>query len=110
MVWRCCYATTPVPIVLAVDLNGRPMGAELPAVPEGQRPRLRISCQGTNGLDHIRIVKNSQVIATIPCHGEFEWETEWEDRDYTPTHPSYYYVRVVQLDWESAWSSPIWAG
>ena len=51
MVWRCCYATTGVPIVLAVDLNGHPMGAELPAVPEGQRPRLRISCQGTNDDD-----------------------------------------------------------
>ena len=107
---RRCYATTGPPIVLQVTLNGAPMGSELPLLDPSRQPRLQIACGGTNGLVHIRIVKNASVVHTVPCHGRFEADTEWEDPDYDPSGPSSYYVRVVQKDRESAWSSPIWIG
>ena len=55
-------------------------------------------------------MKNSVVAATVPCHGEGSAEVEWEDGDYDAARPACYYVRVVQRDRESAWSSPVWIG
>ena len=107
---RRCYATTGVPIVLDVTMNGAVMGEVLPRLPQGQRPELAVHCTGSNGLDHVRVVKNGRVVETIPCHGEFAYGLEWEDRAYDPAQPTSYYVRVVQVDRESAWSSPIWIG
>jgi hypothetical protein len=86
------------------------MGAELAAFPDRKRPCLRIVCEGANGLDHVRIVRNGTVLHTIPCHGEASCALEWEDPEYANAHPHYYDVRVVQVDRESAWSSPIWIG
>jgi hypothetical protein len=106
---RRCYATTGVPILLDFTLDGAVMGSEL-ARPRQRRPQLRIRCRGASALDHIRIVKDSRVAATVPCHGEWAADVEWEDPDYAGAQPSCYYVRVVQRDRESAWSSPVWVG
>jgi len=102
---RRCYATTGVPIVLDVSMEGHPMGLELSLAK--RRPlRLQIKVMGANGLDHIRIIKNGKIRETIPCHGEWEADIDWIDGQ--PAMSNYYYVRVVQTDRESAWSSPIW--
>ncbi len=106
---RRCYATTGPPIVLDVSLNGAPMGSELPAEETARGRRLRVAVRGTNGIREIRITRNGRVVETIACHGAFEEEREWEDRT-DPSEPASYYVRVVQVDRESAWSSPIWVG
>ncbi|MBN1673963.1 MAG: CehA/McbA family metallohydrolase [Kiritimatiellae bacterium] len=107
---RRCYATTGTPIALDVTLNGMLMGEEADRLPNGTRPVLRLHCEGTNGLDHVRIVKNAQVVATVPCHGEWAAEYEWADPTFDADRANSYYVRVVQIDRESAWSSPIWVG
>jgi hypothetical protein len=107
---RRCYATTGVPIGLSFAINGSIMGTELPAFPAGEKPELAIGCEGCNGIDHIRIVKNGRVVHTEWCHGEHRAEFIWTDHAYDPNETSYYYVRVVQVDLESAWSSPIWIG
>ncbi|MGC9468422.1 MAG: DUF3604 domain-containing protein [Anaerolineae bacterium] len=115
---RRCYATTGPPIVLDVSLSasagtlGTPamVGEEVPSLADGVRPRLAVACVGSNGLDHLRIVKNGRIVHTEPCHGEFETSFAWEDSAYRPEMPASYYVRIVQIDRESAWSSPIWVG
>ena len=107
---RRCYATTGTPIVLDCRIGNAMMGAEVPSLPSGRVPQLSICCTGTNGLDHIRIVKNGKITQTIPCHGQHAVQAEWEDKHYDPESPASYYVRVVQIDRESAWSSPIWIG
>lgn len=107
---RRCYATTGTPIVLSFNVNNAIMGSELPALPSGRKPRLTVRCQGTNGIDHIRIVKNGEVIRTLPGHGAHGCSVEFEDTTYSSEEPSAYYVRVVQVDRESAWSSPVWVG
>lgn len=106
---RRCYATTGPPIVLDVRLDGAVTGSRVPPRTKGS-PALQITCRGTNGIDHIRIVKDTGVVATIPCHGAFEVEHEWADPAYAADATCSYYVRVVQRDRESAWSSPIWVG
>ncbi len=107
---RRCYATTGTPMLLDVRAGGAVMGSERPAVPPDSHPVLAIACTGTNGLDHLRIMRNARVAATIPCHGERGIDLEWEDPAAAGTAPLAYYVRVVQKDRESAWSSPIWFG
>ncbi|MBN2302294.1 MAG: DUF3604 domain-containing protein [Lentisphaerae bacterium] len=107
---RRCYATTGTPIQLDYRIGNALMGSEIHALPSGRVPQLSISCTGTNGLDHIRIVKNGRIAYTIPCHGQREVQEEWEDKNYNPKDPASYYIRVVQIDRESAWSSPIWIG
>jgi hypothetical protein len=107
---RRCYATTGVPIVLDVSLNGGLMGQELPALPLGSRPRLAVRCQGSNGLEQIRVVKNGRVAYAEPCFGARDADLVWGDAHYQRDEPSSYHVRVVQVDRESAWSSPIWVG
>jgi len=86
------------------------MGSNIPPLPEGARPRLRVLCTGANGIDYIRIVKNGKAIYGVPCYGEFTYELEWEDFGYFARTFCYYYICVVQVNKESAWSSPIWIG
>jgi hypothetical protein len=107
---RRCYATTGTPIILDCRIGDALMGCEIPVLLSGRVPQIKITCTGTNGLDHIRIVKNGQIVHTVPCHGQRSIEEEWEDRLYDPGSPASYYARVVQVDRESAWSSPIWIG
>ena len=107
---RRCYATTGVPIVLDCTVCNAVIGSEIPALSPGRVPQVRFSCVGTNGLDHIRIVKNGQIVHTIPCHGQHTVQGEWEDKGYNSESTSSYYVRAVQVDRESAWSSPVWVG
>jgi hypothetical protein len=107
---RRCYATTGVPILLSFNINGSMMGSEIQALQNGKLPVLQVKCIGTNGISQIRIVKNSGVVASISCNGEFETELEWVDTAYSNKEPANYYVRVIQRDYESAWSSPIWIG
>ncbi|MBT7166186.1 MAG: DUF3604 domain-containing protein [Victivallales bacterium] len=107
---RRCYATTGTPIVLDARVNGHVMGSHLPSLPPGERPRVAMHCLGTNGIDHVRVVRDGQIVHTAPGHGQFEMNLEWEDRLVTTDSPHSYYVRVVQIDRESAWSSPVWIG
>lgn len=103
---RRCYATTGPSIQLDVRVDEALMGQCLPS-PAGHRPHLALTCRGTTGLDHVRIVRNGQVVLTHPCHGEHTVDLDWEDAAWNGTAPASYYVRVVQRDRESAWSSPI---
>ena len=107
---RRCYATTGTPIVFDFEVDARPMGSELSPMPAGGRPVIRVDCQGTNGIDHMRIVRNGQVAHTAWCHGEWDAQLEWEDPVPHGEGPTSYYIRVVQVDGESAWSSPVWVG
>jgi hypothetical protein len=106
---RRCYATTGVPIVLDFSVDGRIMGSEIEKAPAAS-PELHVKCRGANGLDHVRIVKNGQVVLTVPCHGEWHCDITWTDPDFDRDQANMYYVRVVQVDRESAWSSPVWIG
>lgn len=107
---RRCYATTGVPILLDVSLNGASMGRELTELPYGKYPLLKIKCRGSNGIDHLRIIKNGRVVHTHFCHNELSCDWAWEDAAFRRDQLNSYYVRVVQRDYESAWSSPVWVG
>ena len=101
---RRCYATTGTPIGLDFSIYGAVMGETVECGP----PQLSIKIKGSNGLDHLRILKNGRVIHSEPLFGAHEYSLEWEDKKRKNYEPASYTIRVVQIDRESAWSSPIW--
>ena len=105
---RRCYGTTGVPIALSFTLDGELMGSEIESYAADRRPELEIKCRGAGGIDHVRIVKNGRTVVTDFAHGERDYSLRWCDPEPGGNSDSYYYVRVVQGDRESAWSSPIW--
>jgi len=68
--------------------------------------KLSIKVLGTNPIRQIDIVKNNAFIHTAhPLTREFS--LAFQDAKVQPGE-SYYYVRVIQVDDQMAWSSPIW--
>jgi hypothetical protein len=107
---RRCYATTGAPIALSFSVDAEDMGTEIAAADPRKRPELEIRCRGAAGIDHVRIVKNGRTVVTDFAHGERDYSLRWIDPDPPGGSVACYYVRVVQVDRESAWSSPIWVG
>ena len=117
---RSCYATTGERIILGISLAGVPMGGETStATKHGLRVNRHLSgyVAGTDNIKRIEIVRNGKVIKTIEPDG---YSTEFIFDDMTPLEKVvitpkdkkppfvYYYIRVVQADGHTAWSSPIW--
>ncbi|HEV8052428.1 MAG TPA: DUF3604 domain-containing protein, partial [Parachlamydiaceae bacterium] len=117
---RSCYATTGERIILGISLAGVPMGGETStATKHGLRVNRHLSgyVAGTDNIKRIEIVRNGKVIKTIEPEG---YSTEFTFDDMTPLEKVvitpkdkkppfvYYYIRVVQADGHTAWSSPIW--
>lgn len=113
---RRCYATTGVKILLDFHLNGSPMGTELTLEPTAER-NIEVFVAGTAPIESVEIVRNGRTVHTQVGNGTPLLELEWTDasdmRDYALTAPArppftYYYLRIIQHDWEMAWSSPVW--
>lgn len=69
-------------------------------------PKLRIRVIGTNDIKQIIIVKNQQFVY-IGKPNRRQVTLQFQDREFEPGS-NYYYVRVLQVDEQMAWSSPIW--
>jgi hypothetical protein len=69
-------------------------------------PKLSVKVTGTYKIAKIEIVKDGQFVFTTQPEGNTAQFT------FVDTNPgkavSYYYVRVIQVDRNLAWSSPIW--
>jgi hypothetical protein len=105
---RRVYATNGARILLDLSLDGAPMGSLLPRVdaqPDTEATlRLRVVAEAP--LDHIELVSRGGS-STWPLAGELEWRGERSVA--RPRAGDYLYVRVIQRDGGTAWSSPIFA-
>lgn len=100
---RRCYATTGTPIVLDIDCGGHIMGSVIKN--QKSPPTFIVKCRGTNSLKEIRIIKNGNIDYVHPCCGRWEITFSYTDNSYDGSNANYY-IRAVQSDMESAWSSP----
>jgi hypothetical protein len=101
---RHCYGATDN-IVLDVRSGDHLMGDEFTTA---EIPAVQLTVIGTARLAKIDILRDSEVVATLPTGGP-EYRGAWTDPAPRPgTH--YYYVRVLQQDGQLAWSSPLWIG
>ena len=100
---RMCYATTGPPIVLDVMCGKHHMGSVIRN--QKEPPIFKVSCKGTNKIKEVRVVKNGEIIHVYPCCGKFSASFDYVDMAFDGSDATYY-IRVVQEDYESAWSSP----
>ena len=102
---RRCYATTGTRMILEFSVNGVRMGGETTLASVDTPRRISVHVIGTD-LDHLRIIKNNQELVRKECTGDEAW---FEVYDTAPAKSGdFYYVRVVQQDENTAWSSPVW--
>ncbi len=114
---RRCYATTGQRIILRFWLNGCFMGEELQLQDAEEVKEIRVEVAAVGNLDTVEVIKNGEPIYRYNGHltpglgwwrdNGWEMETRVLDKEIT-NGTDYYYVRVIQLDGEMAWSSPIW--
>ena len=71
-----------------------------------KNPVLVVDSIGTNTISHLKIVKNNEPLFVREVGDDEEY---FEYRDASVARDGdFYYVRVVQTDDETAWSSPVW--
>lgn len=104
---RRTYATTGARILLWFSVNDAPLGGDF-VVGAGRPVVVHGRIHGTAGLAEVVVVRDGrQVYVTHPQQEDFEFA--WEDPLPPAEHwRTYYYVRVIQVDGEVAWSSPVW--
>ena len=103
---RRCYATTGIRAILEFSVNDSVMGTEL-TVQDPALPRIiRIHAIGTDRLKSLRIVKNNGELVRRALQRDEEF---FEYYDTTVARQDdFYYVRIVQEDENTIWSSPVW--
>ncbi len=105
---RYTYGTTGARIVLLFHINGREMG-KIIDVEEGDVLDFDVKVGGTKELREVMVVKFdglswSEPFKKLNCGGRF-LDISWKD---TAEPGSLYFIRAVQEDGETAWSSPVW--
>ena len=98
---RRVYATNGPRILLQASLDGRPMGATLPPPPGAATLAVRVV--GERSLERVDIVRSGRVVEQVPGGGAdcaFSREIRGLRRGES------LYVRAVQEDGGTAWSSP----
>jgi hypothetical protein len=103
---RHCYGATDN-IILDVRMGRAIMGDEV-VFRRGAKvePKLSVRIHGTAPLARVDLIKDFQFVYATASESE-AIEFTWSDPEVKPGL-SWYYVRVVQVDGQVAWSSPIW--
>ena len=99
---RRAYAATDN-IVLEFWLGDHFMGEEFRSE---SVPPIRVKAAGTNSVAEVEIIRNNAVVyrsQDLPAELEFTYQDL-----ATQSGTLFYYVRLVQVDGQTAWSSPIW--
>jgi uncharacterized protein DUF3604 len=105
---RRVYATNGARILLELSLEGAPMGAVIAAADPAQPGEglLHVRAVAEAPLERVELVSRAGV-TTVPLAGELACEVE---RPVARLRAGdYLYVRVLQRDGGTAWSSPIFA-
>ncbi|WP_186804695.1 DUF3604 domain-containing protein [Limihaloglobus sulfuriphilus] len=109
---RHCYGTNGCRMVISFNCGGAMMGDKTEIGP-GQKPRFSIKVGGTAPLKDIVLWKYSSEdrdwieAEKFTDIGSDRWEAELEDEKFSSD--AIYYLRAVQADGGTGWSSPIWA-
>ena len=119
---RRCFAATGHKIRLWTETNGLPMGADGGALPDDPRT-IHVAVNGTAPIAHVTLVRNNVDVRRFrPQESSADVTVDLVDDDpiekIAKVSPPvadgangalvYYYVRVVQADERTAWSSPVW--
>ncbi|MCZ6784095.1 MAG: CehA/McbA family metallohydrolase [Proteobacteria bacterium] len=103
---RRTYATSGPRIWLRFSVDGRRMGSVLDVVP-GEHQELDFAVAATAPIEWIQLVRSGGIVQEIAGEGALDFSARAE----IPRLESgeYLYLRVLQEDGGTAWSSPIYA-
>lgn len=104
---RRTYATTGERIILDFRVNGHVMGSEVPINKIKGLPKIYIKTEGTCNISEIQIIKNGEILAAKRGRNMIE-EFQFEDTSFNKKEETYYYAKIIQDDYEMAWSSPVY--
>jgi len=100
---RRCYGTTGARILVEFSIDGHIMGEEFKTA---SIPTISVKVAGTRPIKSVYLIRNNNVIYTY-THLKQEVDFSYTDTNIEKCD-NYYYIRIVQIDDEMAWSSPIW--
>lgn len=100
---RRVYATNGPRIVLRVALDGHPMGSIVPVSELQEDSNLYIRVEGTAPIESVEVIHNGRIQRREITGTRLEVLAELEPL----AAGDYLYVRVIQSDRGTAWSSPI---
>jgi hypothetical protein len=104
---RRVYATSGPRILLRCALGAHPMGASVPLGPGASLSEtLFVSALTPEPLARVDLIRSGRVVDSIELAGERDVALERRIENLRPGE--YVYVRVVQRDDGTAWSSPIY--
>lgn len=98
-----CYGTTGARIVVRFSIDGQPMGATI--VPKGEDVKAQIEIAGTDALRSVEIVASDGVVRKLSLNRNVD--TLRETVELPVIANGFHYLRIVQVDNERAWTSPI---
>jgi hypothetical protein len=102
---RRCYGTTGARIVVRFSIDGKPMGSGITLDGSTKTLRAAVEVHGTDELQSVELVTAARPVRQLlPRRGESRLMA---DAELPATPGSHYYVRVIQVDGERAWTSPI---
>jgi hypothetical protein len=104
---RRVYATNGPRILLRTALGSYPMGATIPKPEEGgYSGELFVRVVATAPLERLDMIRSGELVDSLPIEGLLEITLRREIEDLVSGE--YIYVRAVQEDSGTAWSSPIY--
>ena len=103
---RHCYATTGVRAILEFSVNDTVMGGEVDVTDTGRPRIIRVHAIGTEQLSLMRIIKNNKELVRTELSRQEEFFEYYDTSE--ARQDDYYYVRIVQEDGNTVWSSPVW--
>jgi len=68
---------------------------------------ISVGAYGTVSIEKAEIIKNGHILYSRSGNGVLDMKFSYIDKGAEST-TDYYYVHIIQIDGEQAWSSPIW--
>jgi hypothetical protein len=102
---RRTYATSGPRIVLRTALGTAPMGSSVEAAELGASPMLYVEAHGTAEILGVEVVRSGELVAGLAGDGSLDFAAAATLDALAPGE--HVYVRVLQVDGGTAWSSPI---
>ena len=101
---RRTYATNGPRILLRAALAGQPIGSELEAPPPGEPAMLWVRVIACAPLRRVDLIRSGQLEQSVEGNGVVELSRQFELTGLAPGE--YVYVRAIQEDGGTAWSTP----
>jgi hypothetical protein len=101
---RQTYATTGPRILVDFSLSGVSMGGECKV--RRDTPTITAVVHGVSKIARVEIIRDGRTAKSIQGDGR-DMTVKWSDSAVVPGR-HWYILKVIQMDQEMAWTSPIW--